>query len=205
MTDVDRAAPHRLRLLQAMAAAVADKGYAAVTIADVVAGAGVSKRTFYEHFTGKQDCLFACYAEASDALVAVVRAAAQGVVPGPEQVVAAVRAYYVELDALGPLAAALLTEIQATGAAGRALRREKMHEFARVIREMVSEGAARTGETTDFDAAQSIAMVGGLYELVLSHAESSPGVPFRTLVPAAERFVLAVLGLTPGCGTPADA
>ena len=44
---------HRHRLLEGMAQAVAEKGYADTTIADIVREAGVSRRTFYEHFAGK--------------------------------------------------------------------------------------------------------------------------------------------------------
>ena len=196
---IDREAPHRIRLMHAMATAVAEKGYAAVTIADVVAHAGVSKRTFYEHFSGKEDCLFSCYAEANDALATVVRAAAENAGSGPARVVAAVRAYFVALDAGGPLVAAMLTEIQAT-AAGRELRRAKLGEFAALIRELVEEDAAR-GACARLDVPVSLALAGGLYELGITHAESSPDVPFSTLAHAAERFILAILrpdGAGPG-------
>jgi AcrR family transcriptional regulator len=190
--DIDRDAPHRIRLLHAMAVAVAEKGYAALTIADVVAHAGVSKRTFYEHFSGKEECLFACYSEASDALAAVVRSAAEKAASGPARVVAAIHAYVVALDAGGPLAAAMVSEIQATGGPGRQLRRRKMQEFAALIRELVEEDSRR-GICATLDEPVSLALVGGLYELVVRHAETSPEVPFRSLAPAAERFILAIL------------
>ena len=172
--EIDREAPHRIRLLHAMAMAVAEKGYAAVTIADVVSQAGVSKRTFYEHFTGKEDCLFSCYAEASDALATVVRAAAEKAGTGPARVVAAINAYVVALDAGGPLVAAMLSEIQATGGAGRQLRRQKIYEFAAVIRDLVEEDS-RNGTGAHLDEPLSVALVGGLYELVVPHAETSVG------------------------------
>ncbi len=50
---------HRARLLEGMARAVAAQGYADTTIADIVREAGVSRRTFYEHFSDKTDCLSA--------------------------------------------------------------------------------------------------------------------------------------------------
>jgi AcrR family transcriptional regulator len=46
----------RRRLLDAMAVAVRDRGYQDSTVADVVRHARTSRRTFYEHFTSKQDC-----------------------------------------------------------------------------------------------------------------------------------------------------
>jgi AcrR family transcriptional regulator len=51
----------RERVLVAMADAVADKGYANVAVADVIERAGVSRRSFYEHFTNKEDAFLAAY------------------------------------------------------------------------------------------------------------------------------------------------
>jgi AcrR family transcriptional regulator len=69
------AASQRTRLLEATGRAVADKGYAATTIEDIVRGAGVSKKTFYEHFADKLDCFLAAYEAASDELLEHVRGA----------------------------------------------------------------------------------------------------------------------------------
>src|SRR5215218_11463316 len=69
------AASQRARLLEAAGHAVADKGYAAATIEDIVRGARVSKKTFYEHFTDKLGCFLAAYEAASDELFEHVRAA----------------------------------------------------------------------------------------------------------------------------------
>jgi len=50
---------HRSRVLEGMAHAVSRKGYAETTIADIVGEASVSRRTFYEHFESKAECLIA--------------------------------------------------------------------------------------------------------------------------------------------------
>jgi AcrR family transcriptional regulator len=55
------AAHQRERLVTAMVQAVNERGVVATTISDVVTRAGVSRRTFYEHFTNKEDCLLATY------------------------------------------------------------------------------------------------------------------------------------------------
>src|SRR5262245_57415806 len=54
-------ASQRGRLIDAMAQAVAEHGYGATTVARVVSRAGVSRKTFYEHFSDKEDCLLALY------------------------------------------------------------------------------------------------------------------------------------------------
>jgi AcrR family transcriptional regulator len=55
------AAHQRERLFKAMVEAVDERGYAATTISDLVSRAGVSRRSFYEHFHNKDECLLATY------------------------------------------------------------------------------------------------------------------------------------------------
>lgn len=59
------ATDQRERLYEATIAAVNEHGFVATTISDLVARAGVSRRSFYEHFENKEQCLLATY----DALI----------------------------------------------------------------------------------------------------------------------------------------
>src|SRR3954454_2857364 len=68
-------ASQRGRMLDAMAQAVAEKGYAATTVADVIAGAGVSRKTFYEQFRDKEDCFLAAYDTGVELLLGALREA----------------------------------------------------------------------------------------------------------------------------------
>src|SRR3712207_7275129 len=58
----------RAKLLEAMVQVVAEKGYAAATVADAVRLAQVSRGTFYEQFDSKQACLAAAYRLGSEVL-----------------------------------------------------------------------------------------------------------------------------------------
>jgi len=49
------------RIMAALAQAVAHTGYSAMTVEDVIQRAGVSRRTFYDHFTGKEEAFLAAY------------------------------------------------------------------------------------------------------------------------------------------------
>jgi AcrR family transcriptional regulator len=51
----------RERLIAGLAEAVAEKGYGGTTIADITRHAAVSRRTFYEHFEGKDECFVAAF------------------------------------------------------------------------------------------------------------------------------------------------
>jgi AcrR family transcriptional regulator len=59
----------RQRLLEAMTVTVGRRGYRDAHITEVVDRAGVSRRTFYEHFDGKEECFAAAYQQAIDRLV----------------------------------------------------------------------------------------------------------------------------------------
>ena len=63
-------ASQRQRLVHGVTIAVADKGFAAATIADITDRAGVSKKTFYEHFSDKLACFLAAYDHGSAAILA---------------------------------------------------------------------------------------------------------------------------------------
>src|SRR3954470_14651790 len=62
------ASNQRERLLDAIANVVAEKGYAGTRVADITEYAGVSRKTFYELFTDKEDCFLAAY----DAITALL-------------------------------------------------------------------------------------------------------------------------------------
>jgi AcrR family transcriptional regulator len=51
----------RSRITAAMISVVAEFGYQKATISEIVAAAGVSRRTFYGHFSTKEDCFFDTY------------------------------------------------------------------------------------------------------------------------------------------------
>ncbi len=54
-------ASQRSRIVRAMTEAVGERGYPGVRVSDVVSRAGVSRKTFYELFSGKEDCFAATY------------------------------------------------------------------------------------------------------------------------------------------------
>jgi AcrR family transcriptional regulator len=53
----------RERLIAAMAEVCAERGYAAVTVADVTRQAGVSTASFYRQFADKRECMLASFEE----------------------------------------------------------------------------------------------------------------------------------------------
>jgi len=108
----------RVRLMGAMLDAVGEQGYIATSVADVLVRAGVSRRTFYEHFTDKEDR----YLQAYDHVARVLTDAVQDVLRGHEHWQDAVRAgldLFLRTVAENPrIARAALIEILAVGPEG---------------------------------------------------------------------------------------
>lgn len=75
----------RDRILLALAEAMAEKGYVATTVADVLLRAGVSRETFYQQFSSKVDAFAAAFEAAAEILFAQAVAGIaelDGTVPG---------------------------------------------------------------------------------------------------------------------------
>ena len=62
----------RARLMRAMAEATAENGYVETSVADVLRRAHVSRETFYQLFSSKQDCFIAAYEQAASAVLAML-------------------------------------------------------------------------------------------------------------------------------------
>ena len=65
----------RERILDAVLQAASRSGYAAMRIEDVIAIAGVSRRTFYDHFANKEEAFLAAYELVLDQLLSGVTSA----------------------------------------------------------------------------------------------------------------------------------
>ncbi len=98
----------RARIVDALIESCAAKTFAATTISDIVAGASISRTTFYKHFPDKRSCFDAAIDACLDDLAATARDAREaGDTPG-EAVIKATAAM-LALMATRPALAQLLT------------------------------------------------------------------------------------------------
>lgn len=115
-------ASHRERLQRSVIAAVAEASYTAVTVADIVQGARVSRSAFYAHFADKEDCFLTATSEGARLMSARIASATRAMPPDApdEQVLRAAflaflafladepafaRVLYVDMPMAGPIAA----------------------------------------------------------------------------------------------------
>ena len=136
------AASQRARLLEAVGRAVADRGYAAATIDHIVRGAGVSKKTFYEHFADKEECFVAAYEAAAEELLERVRDAHGSSDDWLDRTRAGIRAYLHWLAAEPALARVFLIEVAAAGPRAAEARERMRDRYAVLMRELQEDARA---------------------------------------------------------------
>ena len=157
-----------VRILLATAEVVAERGYAATELAQVVNRAGVSTKTFYEIYADKEEAFLAAYA-AIDVVIARMTAAALEH-HEPREMLRAGAATYLEQLAREPAFTRMLV-IEAVGAGPRVLRRRAraFREFAAAFSMPLELARTRDPELAEVDDALILALLGGINELVLEH------------------------------------
>jgi AcrR family transcriptional regulator len=134
----------RLRLIAAMADALAEHGYASVTTTHVSELAGVSTSTFYKHFGNLWDCLLAAYVWSADSLCAEIEAAVEEDDSDRDRLATGIDAALAFLAAQPATAQLLGAQPPLEASAVLAARRILISRLASMLRR--ARGAAAPGE-----------------------------------------------------------
>jgi AcrR family transcriptional regulator len=113
---------------------VATKGYADTTVADVVSRAGVSRKTFYEHFKDKEDCFLAACMYVGGTLHDTIARSLESTRTPYERIEMLVRNYLRALIASPRGAIAFIIEARAATPAIREHHRQILERFAELTR-----------------------------------------------------------------------
>lgn len=126
-----------------MVAAANAKGYAGASVSEVIAAARVSRPTFYDYFSDRDDCFLATLKDSQQKLAA---SAEQQVADGaPEQGLgSAVRALVAFAQAEPAIARFLFYEVLAAGPRALQARDQALNELGRLIERRLSRLAVQT-------------------------------------------------------------
>lgn len=124
-------------MLRAMADAVAEKGFAWVTVADVISRAGVSRETFYEHFCDKEECFIAVLDQGARVLHEILESVMSADADDPvERLDRVLKAYLNTLAGEAAFAKAFLIDAYGAGAKAIARRIELQRRFIDLVAEI---------------------------------------------------------------------
>jgi AcrR family transcriptional regulator len=151
----------RERLFAAMVATVADKGYEATTVADIVKLSGVSRSAFYRHFEDKQECFLTAAEALIEPTVEIMRKAERGPT-GEERTEQALEAFLKLISAQPAAAKMCFVEVYAAGPEGVAVVDRTMDAFEDLGKSLFEEIPGREGMPSQMIRA----MIGGLQKVV---------------------------------------
>lgn len=184
------------RLTAGIIKAVAEAGYPSVTVSQIAAAAGVSRRTFYTYFLSKEECFLSTFELVADYLCEVAGAAAEAEKDWPEAVRARIAAA-VGVFAANPdlLRFCLVAPVQAGGAPAARYQ----SGVSSALREL-SVGKPDPPAVGEPSPAVEESLMGGMISLLTRNVESGEDAALSALLPD-----LILLYLTPYIGYEAAA
>ena len=139
----DRKGTQLERLLEGMLLAAVRRGYAGANVAQVIAHAGVSRPTFYEHFEDRDDCFLAVHRDISEQLLGHVREAVSSE-PPERAVQAGVGAIFARAQVRPERARFLVNETLAGGHRALDARDRLIGEIEQTIEQARSQASPQT-------------------------------------------------------------
>ncbi|QCB45630.1 TetR/AcrR family transcriptional regulator [Hydrogenophaga sp. PAMC20947] len=183
----------RTRLLQGMGRALAARGLANTTIADVVREAGMSKRSFYEHFPNKEACFLALYAAAHGAALRTLKEAVQPDRPWLDQLEVAFEAYFSHLASGHLLLKVLFVDIHLLGPSGAVVRRGALDALTQFMCDTVNGPRRQTSAGPSISPDLALAAIGGINEWIMRSIERDEAASLPQMAPVACALVRALV------------
>jgi AcrR family transcriptional regulator len=164
----------RARIFRAMAEVMAEKGYAATSVSEVLRVARVSRESFYEQFASKEDCFVGAFEAAVDSILAGVAGDLASDDPPLERFERGLRSYLEALAADPAFARVLLIEVYAAGSGAMRRRAELQQRFAAAL-------DATFGARTAAERFANEALVAAISAMVTSRLADDDLVGLRAL------------------------
>lgn len=184
----------RQRLIDALAASIAEVGYSATTVADIVRRARTSRRTFYEHFSDREACLVALLGDTNRAAIEVISAAVDPAAPWETQIRQAVAAWISNAESHPAVMLSWIRDLPALGMAARELQQQVTEAFITLIQTLSDTEELHAAGINTVSRQRAIMLIGGLRELTAMTVES--GGRMRDVTEEAVAAAIALLGPT---------
>lgn len=180
----------RERIFAALVEVVAERGYRGASVARVSAAAGVSTRSFYKQFAGKDECFLALHELCQERLLATLRRSCEGGGEMPELVRRSLDAG-LGLLAAEPALAQLLT-LEAPAAGGPVARRH--FDWLGAYAALLAEAAAALPPERRPSRSTELTIVGGVASRIAESVLARRAADLDRLGPELSETILAFYG-----------
>jgi AcrR family transcriptional regulator len=184
--------PFRDRLLDGLAESIGERGYRDTTVADIVRHARTSKRTFYEQFASKEECLIELLRKNNEDLIANIRAAVDREAEWKDQIRQAAVAYVDHIGSRPAITLSWIREAPALGVVARPLHRLAMEQLTDMLVDLTDSPGFRRAKLPPISRPLALILLGGLRELTALFVEDGHDV--RGIVEPAITAAMAILG-----------
>jgi AcrR family transcriptional regulator len=182
----------RDRLLDGLAASIGERGYRDTTVADIVRHARTSKRTFYEQFASKEECLIELLRRNNEDLIANIQAAVDPEADWQQQIRQAAGAYVDHIGSRPAITLSWIREAPALGAVARPLHRLAMDALTDMLVGLTDSPGFRRASLAPISRPLALILLGGLRELTALFVEDDRDV--QGIVEPATAAATAILG-----------
>jgi AcrR family transcriptional regulator len=169
----------RERILAAVADECSATGYAAMSVEDIVVAAGVSRRTFYDHFKSKADAFLEAYDAAVEQVFERVKVAYGAAGDFADRVRASIQAFLAYLASEPAFADMCLVEVMAAGPDAIDRRNAAMKGFV----ELVETNASTLPADHRPPPLTAETIIGGIYEVVYARVVRGEADELPALLP----------------------
>ncbi len=153
------------RLLDGLTASIVERGYRDTTVADIVRHARTSKRTFYEQFAGKEQCLIELLRRNNSDLIVGIQASVDPDDDWRDQIRSAVDAYVAHIRARPAITLCWIREAPALGVVARPLNRQVMGDLTDLLVAVTQNPGFQRAGLTPVAPPLALILLGGLREL----------------------------------------
>lgn len=187
----------RSRLIAGMAKVLEQRALSELYADDVVREAGVSKRTFYQHFPNKEACFLALYRENSARVLGVLKEASGAAgLSALERIQLGSQAYLTFMQGQSALMKRLYIDILYLGTEGMKAKREVLQQFADVLLAAYEAEREQMPALPPLDPELVLATVAGINELILFKIEDGQADRLRDLEGVSQKLLLGQLLLS---------
>jgi AcrR family transcriptional regulator len=172
-------ANQRERILDAIVDVTSLVGYAAMSVEDIIGTAGVSRRTFYDHFKSKEDAFIAALDAVGTDLVERMRSATANSQDFAGCVRSCLGTFLFFLADEPRYADLLIVEAMAAGPAAI----ERRNKLLKAFSEMLHAGADKVPDGRRPPALTAETIAGGIYEVVYSRVLEGQARQLPSLLP----------------------
>lgn len=175
-----------MRIVNGLALEASEKGYRAVTVADIVRRAGIARNTFYENFGSKEECFLAAQEYAMNSALEQVVAAAGSIDEWPRRVAAGLAAFLAYVAHEPALSRTCMVEALAAGPASVHYYEESLQAFVSLFR--VGRDVSPYGK--ELPETLEEALIGGIFWILYQRLLQAESETIEDLLPELVEFAL---------------